>query len=199
MNTVERLFAPIIGQIVWSTKRGHGSFLTLEFGNPHLAVREPIKTKLLLGRPKAALERRHVICSGQWGLWITYSNWKVSAEGTTCEHQDEPDRVDKVLQAIDGQRLLAVKFAIQTKTLTIQFDRAGSIHTWPPENTDERADELWALINNEKGVINTCLSSGRLEISKSQKFKTGSITTVELTKVSKNAAAKRLLPKRGHA
>jgi hypothetical protein len=33
----------ILGKPCWNVKRGHGSFLTLEFGQPHLVVWEPLR------------------------------------------------------------------------------------------------------------------------------------------------------------
>src|SRR5665213_1331063 len=35
-------FLPIVGQVAWSVRRGYGTFLTMEFGSPHLIIREPI-------------------------------------------------------------------------------------------------------------------------------------------------------------
>ncbi len=34
-------FAPVIGRPCWNVKQGFSNFLTLEFGNPSLVVREP--------------------------------------------------------------------------------------------------------------------------------------------------------------
>lgn len=39
---VEDLFKPLLGQAAWSVRGGVGSMLTLEFGAPHIIVREPI-------------------------------------------------------------------------------------------------------------------------------------------------------------
>jgi hypothetical protein len=36
----EKVFKGILGKPCWDVKPGHGSFLTMEFGKPHLEVRE---------------------------------------------------------------------------------------------------------------------------------------------------------------
>jgi hypothetical protein len=38
---VQDLFKPLLGQFAWSVDGGVGSMLTLEFGAPHIIVREP--------------------------------------------------------------------------------------------------------------------------------------------------------------
>lgn len=182
MHEIEQLFQPLIGQLAWSVKRGHGSFLTLEFGRPHLAVREPIRTKSADAKIRAGLENRRVSCSGQWGLWVTHSYWKIAAKGKTRDHRDEHAKVDEVLQLIDGQKLLGAKFSSKNKMLTMRFDLGGNVQIWLPQKLEDRGNEMWALQNNERGHILSCLNDGKLDRSKCQRFKAGSITGVELAK-----------------
>src|ERR1700730_15266743 len=56
----DRIFKMLYGKPCWNVKPGYGSFLTLEFGKPHLQIHEPRKP-----RPDASLtvgsllSRRH--------------------------------------------------------------------------------------------------------------------------------------------
>ena len=38
---IQDLFKPLLGQFAWNVRGGVGSMLTLEFGAPHIIVREP--------------------------------------------------------------------------------------------------------------------------------------------------------------
>ena len=51
----------------WLVDQGHGSFITFQFGQPHLAIREPknnSKSKSM------ELKYREVYVCGEWQLWI---------------------------------------------------------------------------------------------------------------------------------
>jgi hypothetical protein len=48
---VQDLIKPLLGQSAWSVHGGVGSMLTLEFGAPHIRIREPIV-------PRAATSER---------------------------------------------------------------------------------------------------------------------------------------------
>jgi hypothetical protein len=68
-NTVEAVFAPFLGQMVWQVRADEHSCVMMEFGAPHLEVREPRVAKP--GRsPKVArlLARRTVGVLGDWHL-----------------------------------------------------------------------------------------------------------------------------------
>ena len=41
MKQIKEFFTRFIGQPVWQVRGGHGSFLTMEFGAPHLLVSSP--------------------------------------------------------------------------------------------------------------------------------------------------------------
>src|ERR1700676_478999 len=73
-----RAFAPLIGLPAWFIQRGHGSFLTLEFGAPHLEIREPKVVRPDMDeRVAALLRRRQVSLGGEWHLWIYCCHWRV--------------------------------------------------------------------------------------------------------------------------
>lgn len=41
-DPVGSVFAPLIGLPAWNVQKGQGSFLTFDFGAPHLSITEPI-------------------------------------------------------------------------------------------------------------------------------------------------------------
>src|SRR2546430_10306599 len=111
MSKIDNLFAPIVGELVWSVRRGHGSFLTMEFGQHHLEAREPIQKHVQNrtgSKVNRQLRRRGVFAAGQWSLWIQHAEWKVAITGETRGFDDSNADIDSVLQEIDGQKLVSV-------------------------------------------------------------------------------------------
>src|SRR5450631_3504297 len=56
-----RVFCPLTGLPARLVRRGHGSFLTLEFGAPHLRIREPEVASPDMDEQVAALLRRRKV------------------------------------------------------------------------------------------------------------------------------------------
>lgn len=55
----------------WSVKQGHGSFLTFEFGEPHLKIVEPRPAEgITCQKVRRDFSNRKVIVHGDWHLWI---------------------------------------------------------------------------------------------------------------------------------
>jgi hypothetical protein len=61
---ISDLLKPLLGQLAWNVSGGVGSMLTLEFGAPHITVREPIVPRAARSeRARRLLRRRHVTAS----------------------------------------------------------------------------------------------------------------------------------------
>jgi len=64
---IQDLFRPLIGEMAWDVRCGHGSFLTMEFGQPHIAVRDPVVASPgRSDRVQRNLGRRRVFVVGDW-------------------------------------------------------------------------------------------------------------------------------------
>lgn len=111
---IDRIFQPIYGLPCWNVKHGWGSFLTLEFGEPHLEIAEPREldeTASTLAR--GLFRRRRITLRGVWHLWIYCCDWYLyttdqliadsDPEGTTKE------RIAPAARELDGQKLLEVR------------------------------------------------------------------------------------------
>lgn len=73
-------FAPLVGQPSWLVRQGHGSFVTLEFGDPELAVGQTrSRTVFLPDRDPLTLTTRSAVVHGAWHLWIYCCLWSVQA------------------------------------------------------------------------------------------------------------------------
>jgi len=148
--------SPIIGLLVWSVKRGHGSFLTMEFGNPNLEVREPVVSSLsAMPKVTEALARRHVSIKGTWHFWVQDAVWGVSVGSKKCRYDSDNKVVDDVLKNLDGQRLIAINVADGTRELVLDFDLGGVLDISPlPEQLSSGLD-VWSLHQWEGDIISS--------------------------------------------
>jgi hypothetical protein len=144
--TVEEVFEPLIGKWAWQVKRGYGSFLTMEFGNPHLEVREP----KLVGADVSAhvrenFRRRRVTVVGDWHLWIQYCDWQVVTANRSISsiETDNPYMVDECLAELDGQILTSARAEGRDPATVFRFDLGGMLQVSP--SMDQPEEYLWTL------------------------------------------------------
>ena len=70
-DPIEAVFSSLYGMPCWGVKPGQGSFLTMEFGQPHLEIRDPRETLHTRSvKLKQAYAKRKVILHGEWFLWV---------------------------------------------------------------------------------------------------------------------------------
>jgi hypothetical protein len=144
MEQIKDLFAPLVGQLVWQVRRGVGTFLTLEFGIPHLSIREPIVASPdSLARVRRNLKRRGVYVTGDWHFWVQYGEWKIStADGVlqSCDPIGSPS--EECLRDLDGQSLLSANRGKLANSCSFRFDLGGVLEIWP---SVEIPDDQWSL------------------------------------------------------
>src|SRR5690349_3216761 len=110
MRQIAEVFTPFIDQPIWQVRRGHGSFLIMEFGAPHLIVREPITPRAdASGKVKRNLLGRRVEVTGDWHLWIQYGDWRLSPSNDMLTSIESPgSQLDECLRDLEGQRFVSV-------------------------------------------------------------------------------------------
>ena len=109
-HQIQDLFKPLLGHFAWNVRGGVGSMLTLEFGAPHVIVREPIVPRAATSeRVRRLLRRRHITVVGDRDLFIQYCGWKISVSaGSSDSESFDWRRPDECLGDLDGQRLIGV-------------------------------------------------------------------------------------------
>jgi hypothetical protein len=164
MKRIKEFFAPFIGQLVWQVRRGHGSSLTMEFGTPHLSVREPI-----VARPESSrrvrrnLQRRHVDVTGDWHFWVQYGDWKISTvEGILTSNHGPGSQLDECLRDLEGQRLVSVDPGARERSCAFSFDLGGILEIW---SSTEIPDDQWSLYSWDGDIV-TCQNDGTLAFEK---------------------------------
>jgi hypothetical protein len=149
----DRLWHAVYGSPAWGVKHGHGSFLTLEFGQPELVIREP--TSVPEGaseKMRARCAQRLVTVTGEWHLWIYCCNWQVTLNDTFVAHSESPDdKIALAASSLDGQKLVSVNHDPGVGAWAFTFDLGGTLRTWPYEG--EPSFEQWYLFERTTGQV----------------------------------------------
>jgi hypothetical protein len=149
MNRIQKSFARLSKLPCWGVKRGHGSFLTLEFGRPHLIVREPIASASGSIRMRRRLQKRHVYVAGQWHLWIYCCDWQLREGVRAIGDSSSARRVDRAARHLDGQRFVEVTIGSSGARTMFLFDGGSVLETKPYD----RKSEQWFLYEPRGHVL----------------------------------------------
>ena len=143
-DPLQRAFAPLIGLPAWSVDKGQASFLTMEFGQPRLLIREPILSRSESERVHTRMAQRMVKPVGEWHLWIYCCCWRALSNGAEIACSEDPgEKIAAAARELDGQKLTAIEADPKAGTSRFNFDLGGSLLTWPYD--DEDNDEQWLL------------------------------------------------------
>ena len=89
-------------------KPGHGSFITLEFGEPRLEIREPREAKPdSTPKLRELFARRKVTIRGEWHLWVYSCHWSIFNTDKLIGCSDDVDSFDAATDYLDGQALIS--------------------------------------------------------------------------------------------
>lgn len=145
MPTVAEVFKPMLGKWAWQVRRGHGSFLTMEFGEPHLVVRHPRSVSdNVSDRVKRNFQKRRVSIVGEWHFWVQSCDWKITTSNSSISSEDTDFlKVDSCLEELDGQVLLASNEDASRASCTLEFDLGARLALSPSPNFMD--DDQWAV------------------------------------------------------
>ena len=121
----EMLLRPLIGQISWGAERSVGAYIALEFGPPHLEVRQPMESSAdSLPEVREILSGRKAAATGRWQLAVEHCEWTVSAFSKKCSNRSSSKVIDGALRALSGQILESVseKRSAGQVEITLKFD-----------------------------------------------------------------------------
>lgn len=164
MSDIGEVWKPLIGQIVWSVRRGVGTSITMEFGEPHLSIREPISPRLGHSeRILQALKRRRVFVTGDWHFWIEYGYWRLTTDSGILEYSTaRSSSIEECLADLDGQRLASTGIGTLPHSWIFHFDLNARLEIWPSK---EIPDTQWSL-HHWDGEIVACESNGALRVER---------------------------------
>ena len=136
----ESAFEKLYGKPCWGVWKGVGSFLTFNFGKPHLEIREPIIADAKASKKvRESLARRNAVVEGDWRLWIYCCSWEVLSNGKRVAHSESSDgRIKRAALLLDGQKLTRFSMVPRGLHCTFDFDLGGALETRPYGRTHEQ-------------------------------------------------------------
>ena len=138
MNEPERVFREVVGQICWGSEYDSQLNLSLNFGDPHLWIREP--------RPDSkseAMKRRRARAVGEWWLWVYIARWSLSVDGHHVTGRSSQKKMRQALGRLDGQKLSDVRVNPRSGATDLEFDLGAKLQIRRWNRTD--TDDLWIL------------------------------------------------------
>jgi hypothetical protein len=144
-RNIDELLQLLVGQYVWSARRGYGTCLTLQFGEPHRDVREPIQaSENASAAVKRTLGRRLVSIKGDISLWIRDSQWSVSTKGAAVHWTSDAALVEQMLVFhLDGQKVLSADRRADETVL--EFDLGTTLRLGKSMFPDDLESALWSI------------------------------------------------------
>ncbi len=145
MAIIDDIFQPIYGKPCWEV-RHLGSTLTVEFGEPHLEIRETGKASrgASEGVRKVAA-RRKVFVRGEWILQSWMGDWRILSRSKECANQDSSGRViSTATEELEGQALAAVSMK-KNLGLKLKFDLGGMLEIIPDPKSNGMSSDQWIL------------------------------------------------------
>ena len=151
-------FEALYGKPCWGVKKGFGSSLTFEFGEPNLEVEESHTSTWNLGteNTKKKLKSRMVRVRGDWHLWIDCCHWILELPGVSRTFDNSADRqIEEAVRILDGQKLTSVSIDRALRTTTFEFDLGGVLKTEPYQQLDSDGEpyESWILFLPDGNVV----------------------------------------------
>jgi hypothetical protein len=145
----------LFGLPSWKVERGYGSFVTIEFGEPHVEISEvglmPVEIE---GVPERALGRRSAV-HGDWHLWIYQCEWSLTLKDIQLAHSESNAvTMNRALHVLNGQCLAGLQIDSRDGSSVFSFD-LGCVLTVIPDDASEgdEPDELWLLFEPSGQVL----------------------------------------------
>jgi hypothetical protein len=144
------VFKSVSGKPCWNVRIGHGSFLMLEFGRPHLEIREPIvAAKSSSKGVREHLARRRIFVHGQWHLWLMDCDWVVQKKGKRLGDSRTKTSARRAADFLNGQKLIQFSIAPGSVETVFEFDLGLTLKTFP---YDTRGVQ-WLLFDPSRKVL----------------------------------------------
>jgi hypothetical protein len=161
LSIIDDVFQPILGKACWQVEQGYASFLTFEFGEPHLRIQEPRQaSKQASEKLRKRWARRHVIVYGEWHLWVYICDWQIFLNDEEIANNTSSRKIIKnALLEIDGQLLTSVTIK-KSHVSIFEFDLGGRLEIIPNHVDYEKTVDLW-LLYEPSGNVFTLRADGK--------------------------------------
>jgi hypothetical protein len=128
----KKIFESLFGKPAWQVEPGHGSFLTMNFGDPYLDIAEPTKR----------YNKRSIYVRGEWYLWLYCCDWIVYSNeervGDASLQLTTKKWIKRAAKFLNGQKLMSASISKQGCSLNLEFDLGGRLISKPYDKKSEQ-------------------------------------------------------------
>lgn len=154
MQLIEKIVSKIYDLPCWHVQQGQGSFLTFEFGQPHLKTREAKDTKTLLHKAEESHSRRRVTIRGEWHLWIYDCHWEIYHDTRlAAKSESSSSKIGKALKWLDGQKIINIQINPYSADTVFDFEYGDRLMTRSYEKSEQSPYEQWYLFEPTGNVL----------------------------------------------
>ncbi len=159
----EALLATLVGEHAWGSRVSADAVLRMDFGAPHLRIREPSpRAHEHEGNVRAALERRIAVPTGRWHLFVEAGEWGVRAKTEVCDRIDAESadttrqrQVTRCLSSLDRQILRETAWIASEGLWRFTFDLGGVLSI--ADGVEPGATEAdWTLFAEDGTILSWC-------------------------------------------
>jgi hypothetical protein len=150
MKTITDITKELRGQMCWGVEWDSQLNLSMNFGGPHLSIREPFVSRSASPRIREIASLRAVTVEGTWLLWIFCAYWKLTISDSVTATSTSSCRMKKIaMSRLDGQKLMDIRVNPITGATDFTFDLGARLQTKRFEKDDS---EIW-MFHKPNGFI----------------------------------------------
>ena len=159
---IERSFREAYGQYCWGVTWDRQTDLWLQFGAPHLDVREPLQAAGGTPRVRRLFRYRRVSARGAWAFAVLAAHWRLELpDGPPVTGATRSARArTQALACLSGQRLVAAAVDPGTAATRLDFDLGAALHV--RRAAPDEPDEMW-LLYRPSGYVLAVRGSGEYD------------------------------------
>jgi hypothetical protein len=156
MINYKGILQPVYGKMAWNVRKGMGSFLTFEVGEPRLQIlREPVPSKGGSSPEQRKQSRRIVKPRGEWHLLISCCDWKYTWNGEEIGTDKSPEQeIVEIAKDLEGMKLESVRTDEKLQT-HFQFEDNRTLTTIPNAQASPQGGkaEQWLFYTPKQKVL----------------------------------------------
>lgn len=159
MNIVEANLQELFDVICWDAKWDFNLNLSINFGQPHLRIREPKEVQTDKENIRNFFRLRQVTLRGDWLLWISDGYWKLSIKDfgvVTSASAYKPKSM--ALSRLEGQKLIGASVHADTVATNLDFDLGAKLSIRRTRIKSD--DDIWSLYK-PNGYVLSVRSDGK--------------------------------------
>jgi hypothetical protein len=144
LSVITNTFRPLLGLPCWGVRFDGNTGLWLQFGPPHLRIRQPRPNLAkFTGTVRRILSKRLITVSGRWTLSISCGRWRLKPRrGRAVSGRSTYERIQATIAELDGQQLTQATVDPQSGATRLTFDLGALLEV---AGSDCEDGEIWTL------------------------------------------------------